>query len=235
MTAPISIVIPTLNAQTHLPACLAALTEGLPEGLIRELIVTDGGSTDETVEIADAVGAEIVQGDASRGGQLRHGVAAARAKWVMVLHADTILEAGWSHAVADHVLRGDGGPAYFRLGFRSRGLMPLLVAGWANFRARVFGLPYGDQGILMKVSDYRRVGGYPDQPLMEDVALAFALSKAGKRPVPLPVRAMTSAEAYKRDGWLRRGTGNLWRLMRYCLGADPIRLARGYRNDTAPQ
>ncbi|WP_121062727.1 TIGR04283 family arsenosugar biosynthesis glycosyltransferase [Chachezhania antarctica] len=235
MTAPISIVIPTLNAQAHLPACLAALTEGLPEGLIRELIVTDGGSTDETRKIADAVGAEWVSGDASRGGQLRRGVAAARGHWVMVLHADTVLEAGWSKTVAEHIRGGDGGPAYFRLAFRSRGLMPAWVAGWANLRARVFGLPFGDQGILMTVSDYRRAGGYPDQPLMEDVALAFALSKAGKRPRALPVRAMTSAAAYKRDGWLRRGAGNLWRLVRYCLGADPTRLARGYSGDTAPQ
>ncbi|WP_158971069.1 TIGR04283 family arsenosugar biosynthesis glycosyltransferase [Chachezhania sediminis] len=235
MPAPISIVIPTLNAQMQLPACLAALTEGLPEGLIREVIVTDGGSTDDTGTIAEGVGCEFIVGAASRGGQLKRGVAAARAPWVLVLHADTVLEPGWAPVVARYLHQGGGRPAYFRLAFSAEGPMASFVAGWANLRARVFRLPYGDQGLLMKVKDYRRAGGYPDQPLMEDVALVCALRRAGLRPSALSVRAVTSADAYQRQGWLRRGAANLWRLVRYSLGADPFRLARGYRKDTAPQ
>lgn len=224
MSARISIVIPTLNAAAHLPRCLEALMEGLAAGLIRELIVSDGGSTDATLAIADAAGAQIVTGAASRGGQLRRGVAQAQGDWLLVLHADTVLEPGWSAWVADHVAAA-GGPAHFRLGFRAAGVMPSWVAGWANLRSRLFALPYGDQGLLLPVADYARAGGYPDQPLMEDVALVRAL---GRPLTALPVRALTGAERYQRDGWLRRGARNLWTLARYAAGADPTRLAARY-------
>jgi len=228
--APISVIIPTLNTGDELPGCLAALTEGLVAGLIRELIVSDGGSTDSTGEIAEAAGAELVQGPPSRGGQLRRGVAAARGEWLLILHADTRLAVGWPEAVAAHLDRPGAGPAHFRLAFRARGPMPRLVAGWANLRAALFALPYGDQGLLVRRADYDRAGGYPDQPLMEDVALVRALARTCDRPLTaLPVQARTSAERYTRAGWLRRGAHNLWTLLRYFMGADPARLADRYR------
>ncbi len=226
MPAEISIIIPTLDAEAHLPACLAALMEGLSAGLIRELIVTDGGSRDATCRIAEAAGAILVTGPASRGGQLRRGIAKARGRWLLVLHADTQLEPGWAAAVGEHLSNGQGASAYFRLAFRARGLMPVWFAGWANLRSSMFALPYGDQGVLMSRAHYDRAGGYPDQPLMEDVALIRAL----QRPLTaLPVRAFTSAERYRRAGWLRRGAVNLWTLVRYVLGADPKALAAAYR------
>ncbi len=226
MSAKISIVIPTLNAEDHLPQCLSALIEGLPAGLIREVIISDGGSDDATRRIAEATGAEVMTGPASRGGQLRRGVDAVRAPWVMVLHADTVLDPGWADVVARHLDHPDPAAAYFQLAFRATGMMPALVAGWANLRARLFGLPYGDQGLLLRMVDYRQAGGFPDQPLMEDVALVRAL----KVPlVGLPVRAVTSPARYQRDGWLRRGARNLWTLLRYLAGADPARLAKVYR------
>lgn len=225
MTATLSIIVPTLDAEKHLPRCLESLIEGLTSGLIRDLVITDGGSTDSTAEMADAAGATLVTGPASRGGQLRRGVAAARGDWVLVLHADTILSHGWSQAVIDHI-RDEGGPAYFRLAYRESGLMPALVAGWANLRAGAFSLPYGDQGLLMRRTDYDGAGGYPDQPLMEDVALVRALPRPLTR---LDAQAITSADRYLRDGWIRRGGRNLWTLLRYRLGTDPERLAADYR------
>lgn len=223
MPAPISIVIPTLNAAEALPATLGALIEGLHAGLIRELIVTDGGSTDQTLEIADEAGAEIITGTPSRGGQLQRGCAAARGDWLLVVHADTQLPEGWSKLVADHL--PSGRPAAFRLRFRAKGPGPAWVAGWANLRSRLFGLPYGDQGLLMPRRAYLNAGGYPDQPLMEDVALVRALPAV----TLLNARVMTSADRYAQAGWLRRGARNLWTLTRYFLGADPERLARAYR------
>lgn len=227
MPAEISVVIPTLNAEADLPDCLASLVEGLTAGLIRELIVTDGGSRDATPAIAEAAGAVVVTGAASRGGQLRRGCALARGRWILVLHADTLLESGWSRAVADHIATDAAGAAHFRLAFRASGLAPWLVAGWANLRARLFGLPYGDQGLLVRREEYEVAGGYPDQPLMEDVALVRVLPG---RSVALPAQAATSAARYLRDGWLRRGARNLWTLARYVAGADPVALARSYRN-----
>lgn len=202
--------------------------EGLHAGLIRELIITDGGSTDATLDIADAAGATIVHGAASRGGQLQRGCAAARGAWYLVLHADTQLEHGWTQAVGDH-LEHSTAPAYFRLAFRAQGVAPVLVAGWANLRAALFGLPYGDQGVLISARDYRRSGGFPDQPLMEDVALMRALRRAGVPITSLPARGITCAERYKRVGWLRRGARNLWTLARYFAGTSPDVLAQYYR------
>ena len=224
MPAKISIVIPTLNAEPNLASTLEALMEGLGQGLIRELIISDGGSTDATLKIAEEAGAEIVTGAPSRGGQLRRGCAQAKGEWLLVLHADTVLEAGWSEVVAEHI-QTNRAPAWFQLAFRARGIMPAWVAGWANLRSRLFGLPYGDQGLLVWRVDYDKVGGYPDQPLMEDVAIARALPRL----TGLPVRAITSAERYQRAGWLRRGSRNLWTLMRYFAGTSPETLADSYR------
>ena len=225
MRAPISVVIPSLNAAAALPACLAALVEGLQAGLIREVILSDGGSADGTPQLAEGWGGEVISGAPSRGGQLRRGCEAARGEWLLVIHADTVLAPGWTDAVQDHMARGTGAAGWFRLRFDQRGPAPRLVAGWANLRSAC-GLPYGDQGLLLPRALYDAVGGYPDQPLMEDVALARALRGRLAR---LEGIAVTSAEKYRRQGWLRRGGRNLWTLMRYIMGASPDALAESYR------
>lgn len=225
MTAQISVIVPTLDAEKDLPDCLAALIEGLMEGIIRELIVTDGGSRDMTCRIADEVGAVLVTGPASRGGQLRRAAQEAKGRWLLVLHADTVLEPGWAREVAAQIERSQD-PACFRLQFTIRGMMPAIVAGWANLRTRLFGLPYGDQGLLIRRDTYENAGGYPDVPLMEDVALVRALKV---KPVLLTARARTCPGRYVRSGWLRRGLRNIWTLGRYLSGADPEQLAQAYR------
>ncbi len=225
MPAPISVVIPTLNAGAHLSASLETLMEGLASGLIHELIISDGGSTDDTLKIADEAGARIVEGAASRGGQLRRGCAAAKGDWLLVLHADTVLSEGWSAVVSDHMQQHAHRPAHFKLRFSARGIRPRLVAGWANLRSSVLGLPYGDQGLLVPAALYAAKGGYPDQPLMEDVEIVRRLPDMRE----LAAFAITSAERYQRDGWIRRGSRNLWTLMRYAMGADAERLAASYR------
>ncbi|MEP3529483.1 MAG: TIGR04283 family arsenosugar biosynthesis glycosyltransferase [Sulfitobacter sp.] len=225
MRAPISVVIPSLNAAAALPACLAALVEGLQAGLIREVILSDGGSADGTPQLAEGWGGEVISGAPSRGGQLRRGCEAARGEWLLVIHADTVLAPGWTDAVQDHMARGTGAAGWFRLRFDQRGPAPRLVAGWANLRSAC-GLPYGDQGLLLPRALYDAVGGYPDQPLMEDVALARALRGRLAR---LEGIAVTSAEKYRRQGWLRRGGRNLWTLMRYAMGTSPEALAVSYR------
>lgn len=225
MPAPVSIIMPVLNAEHGLRRSLPALTEGLEAGLIAELILSDGGSSDATARVAEAAGAVWITGAPGRGGQIARGVAAARAPWLLILHADTALGPGWSGAVID-ALPEAGRARYGDLRFDSGHPMARVVAGWANLRTRAFGLPYGDQGLLIHRDLLRKVGGIPDLPLMEDVALARALRG---RLAPLGVTVSTSAARYEREGWLRRGARNLSLLARYLGGADPARLARAYR------
>jgi rSAM/selenodomain-associated transferase 2 len=225
MRAKLSVVMPTLDAGPALERSLPALMEGLEAGLIRELVISDGGSTDTTLEIAHATGAKVITGAPSRGGQLRRGAGAATGEALLFLHADTILPRGWSDLVATHLDGATPRPAYFRLSFDARGFGPAWVAGWANFRARVFSLPYGDQGLLITRAEYDAMGGFPGIPLMEDVAMARAL---GRRLVQLPAAVITSFARYKTEGWLLRGGRNLALLLRYLMGADPERLKARY-------
>ncbi|MEM9969032.1 MAG: TIGR04283 family arsenosugar biosynthesis glycosyltransferase [Pseudomonadota bacterium] len=225
MRAPISVVIPTLNCENTLPDCLNSLMEGLEFGLIRELIVSDGGSSDTTGAVAQAWGARVVHGAASRGGQLRRGCAVAKGDWLLVLHADTQLEPGWPKAVQAHIRQSDR-PAWFYLRFDQAGIAAWLVAQWANIRSGFWHLPYGDQGLLIPRRTYLAIGGYADVPLMEDVALVRKLRGSL---IGLRVTAVTSAAKYRSQGWLRRGARNLWTLMGYLAGRDVASLEREYR------
>lgn len=227
MPAQISVIIPTLDAEPALKSCFSALLEGVDQGLIRELIVSDGGSSDASGAVAQAWGAEVIHGPPSRGGQLRRGVAEAKGEWFLILHADTVLQKGWTEAVQAHLSMPERA-GWFRLAFDAKGSAAALVAGWANLRSRA-GLPYGDQGLLVHRDLYHAVGGYPDQPLMEDVDMARRLRG---RLCALDAVAMTSAAKYRREGWLRRGGRNLWTLARYIAGTPAERLVRSYNRQT---
>ncbi len=224
MPAPVSIVILTLNATGSLPGLLHDLMEGVGAGLVREVVFSDGGSSDALAELAREAGAVLVEGPAGRGGQLRRGVEAARGAWMLCLHADTELPHGWSGVVEAALATPDRAGA-FQLSFRARGFAPRWVAGWANLRARLFGLPYGDQGLLVSRALYDRVGGYRDIPVMEDVAMVRALR--GRLDI-LPATVSASADVYQAKGWLRCGARNLWTVTLYSLGVAPDRLAKGY-------
>lgn len=226
MRAPVTVIVPTLNVEVVLPGCLSALYEGLEAGVIRELIVVDGGSSDATLQISQEVGAEVIaHTPPSRGGQLAAGAAVAQGDWLMFLHADTCLAPGWSAVVSAHV-QSETEAGYFKLRFDQVGLAARYIAGWANLRSRLFGLPYGDQGLLVSRVLYDAVGGYADIPLMEDVALSRALRGQLRK---LNSVAVTSSAAYQTQGWWRRGARNLWTLARYFSGVSPHRLARAYR------
>jgi rSAM/selenodomain-associated transferase 2 len=219
-TANLSVVIPALNAAASLPLCLRALGPG--RGMIREIIVVDGGSTDGTPSKAD--GAKLLSAPASRGGQLRAGIAAATGEFLLLLHADTVLSPDWPAGVCAAMRRADCAHHFrFRLDspVRAARLLEFVVA----LRCRYFRLPYGDQGLLISRALLDSVGGMPDLPLMEDVALVRRLKR---RLRPLPAVALTSARRYERDGWLRRPLRNLFCLGLYYCGVPPARIKRLY-------
>ncbi|SDF52548.1 transferase 2, rSAM/selenodomain-associated [Limimonas halophila] len=222
----LSVVIPTLNAAAGLPACLAALAEG--EDLVGEVLVADGGSSDGTPDLARRHGCRLVETRAGRGRQLAAGAEAAEGDWLLFLHADTRLGEGWADAVrafvADPANRDRAG--VFRLAYDRDTPGARRVARWANRRTRWLGLPYGDQGLLIRRATHDALGGFPDVPLMEDVMLVRQLGRARVR--VLDADAVTSGARYERDGWWARPLRNLSILTLHLLGVSPDRLKRLY-------
>lgn len=212
----LSVVIPTLNAAATLPACLAALREA------DEIVVVDGGSSDATAGIAEAAGARLIHSPQGRGVQLRAGAANARGDWLLFLHADTILSAGWRGAVAAHVAGAPGKAACLRFRLDDPAWQARLIERGVSARR----FPYGDQGLLISRALYEEVGGYRPLPLMEDVDLVRRLGR--RRLALLEADAITSAARWRREGWARRSARNAGLLLLYRLGVSPQRLAMLY-------
>jgi rSAM/selenodomain-associated transferase 2 len=224
----ISVIVPTLNAEARLPLCLAPLVDGVADGLVKQVIISDGGSTDRTIAIAEAAGCEIVRGPAGRAKQMRAAASVAKANWFLFLHADTVLAPGWveetKRFIASH--QAHMRAAAFQLAFDDDAPAARRVVWWARQRARWLKLPYGDQGLLISRFLYEGAGGFSDLPLMEDVE--FVRRIGGDRIVLLQTEAVTSAEKYRRDGYTKRAWRNLMLTARYLLGADPVDLAKAY-------
>ncbi len=224
MPAPITVIIPTLNSAPKLQRCLGALGEGIMDGLLAEVLFADGGSTDDTQQIAEEVGAAFLPTPIGRGSQMAAAASRARGDWLLFLHSDSVLGRDWQDAVIRHMSNPEQA-AYFKLRFDETTLPAKIVSGWANFRSRWLGLPYGDQGLLISKRLYNRIGGFPDIPLMEDVAIARKL-RGRMRPLPVPIE--TSADKYRKDGWVKRSLLNFGMLSRYLAGADPDKFAATY-------
>jgi len=226
MSAPISVVVPTLNAVPAIGPTLAALVSGVADGLVREVVLADGGSTDAIADVAEETGARLINAPQGRGNQLRIGADSARGDWLLFLHADTVLPPEWPEAVARHMQRHGDKAGYFRLSFDSERRYARWTEGWANIRSRAFGLPYGDQALLISRRLYDEVGGFQPMPLMEDVALSRALRG---RLRCLGPAVTTSAERYEREGYWRRGWRNWGCLGLYFIGVSPDKIAARYR------
>ncbi len=231
VAAMISVIIPTLNAEAELPRSLSALVPAVTLGLLKEVIIADGGSSDATAKIADDCGAHLLRCAAGRGGQLAAGADEARGDWLLFLHADTVLAPDWEVETArfleNEMMSGRPVRAgFFRFALDDRGAVPRLMERMVALRANLLGLPYGDQGLLIKRSHYKQAGGYRQLPLMEDVDLVRRIGR--RRLAPLSSTALTSAIRYRREGYLRRMARNLTCLTLYFLKVPAARIARLY-------
>ena len=222
----LAIVIPTLDEEPSLrrtlPLALAAADE---------VVVSDGGSTDGTLEVARSLGVRTVSGPPGRGGQLNRGAAEVNADVLLFLHADTTLPGEACREVREAVADGKAGGAFLvRFDMDSP---KMRLGGWlASLRTRLTCLPLGDQAQWVTRDAFRELGGYRDWPILEDVDFARRLKRRyGRRRLALIERpVITAARRYVEQGSLRTISTNWLIWLLYLLGVPPRRLARLYKH-----
>lgn len=222
----LSVVIPVLNEAPQLPALLAQIAALQQAGA--EVIVVDGGSTDDSASRLRAAGVTVLTSARGRGRQLQAGIDAACHDHLLLLHADTTLPAT-ALAQVQAALNG-GRHVWGRFDVRIQGRSRWLpvIAALINLRSRLSGIATGDQALFMTRTALAAVGGVPDQPLMEDVELSHRLRRLSP-PCCLRDRVMTSGRRWDRDGawptiWL------MWQLRwAYWRGVPAAQLAARYR------
>jgi len=163
----ISVVIPTLDSEREIVPTLAALVPGAAAGIVRDVVLADGGSHDETEAVADAAGCIFVKADSDLGARLRAGAhAAARGEWLLFLDPGAMLEEGWTREVRkflDTVGRAghaDRRAATFRLAYEGFGMKPRLAEAAATARLALTGRPRAEQGLLISKLLYQKLGGH---------------------------------------------------------------------------
>ena len=211
-------IIPSLNEAAHIGAAIDSATGA-------EVIVSDGGSIDRTIDIARARGVRVLEGETMRARQMNRGAEVASGDALIFLHADTILPAGALDAVTSALSNGHvfGG---FRIAFREPGLDR--VAAAINARTRWTRAPWGDQAQFIRRDVFLAAGGFREIPIMEDYALARTIKRRGPTAI-LPLPVLTSGRRFREKGLVRTTCMNWTIIAAYHLGVSPKRLARWYR------
>lgn len=220
----LSVIIPALNEEQHLPATLAQLQPGGAP----EVIVVDGGSSDRTLEVARAAGCRVVQSAPGRGRQMNAGAAVGSGDFLLFLHADTQLPSGFPTMI-EETLSADGvalGAFSLAIDQATTGLA--ILAALANLRSRYLRLPYGDQGLFVTRKNFTANGGYPEIEIMEDFVFVRRIARLG-RIVTVPNRVVTSGRRWRHLGIVRTTLINQAIVAGYLLGVSPRRLAGWYR------
>jgi rSAM/selenodomain-associated transferase 2 len=220
----LSIVLPVLNEASRILAALEALAPLRAGGA--EVIVVDGGSADRSAELAEACADRVIDAPRGRASQMNAGAASARGGVLLFLHADTGLPDGADRLIVQAVAAGRLW-GRFDVHIEGRSAWLPLVAAMMNLRSRLTGIATGDQAVFVTREAFGAVGGFPDIPLMEDIALSRRLLRIG-RPACLAARVTTSGRRWEAHGVWRTILRMWWLRLRYFLGADPQRLAVEY-------
>lgn len=220
----LSIVMPVLNEAAGIQAALAALQPYRARGV--EVIVADGGSNDDTVDLAGPLCDLVMSAPRGRASQMNAGADVARGEVLLFLHADTLLPADADRLILGGLARTGGSWGRFDVRFDEGGLLAL-VAFTMNWRSRTTGIATGDQAMFMTRAAYDAAAGFPSIALMEDVAMSARLKRIG-RSLCLSAQVTTSGARWRKYG-LVRTILLMWRLrLAFYFGADPAKLARIY-------
>ncbi|MBR2513948.1 MAG: TIGR04283 family arsenosugar biosynthesis glycosyltransferase [Halomonas sp.] len=221
----LSIVIPMLNEAAGIEAALTPLQPLRETGV--EIIVVDGGSQDSSIQIATPLADRVLSSTPGRARQMNLGAEHARSSALLFLHADTRLPEGAINLITQALKTNAWGRFDIHLEGKSRWLP--IVSRMMNLRSRLSGIATGDHGMFLRRETFDAVGGFPDQPLMEDIALSKRL-KALSSPACLRTKVISSGRRWDQFGaW--RTIRLMWRLRyRYWRGVSATQLAKEYRN-----
>lgn len=179
----VSVIIPTLNSERMLVPTLAMLVSGAMSGIVREVTIADGGSTDATLEVADAAGCTVLASSAPLGGRLNAAAAAARSSWLMFLRAGTVLDATWLDESTRFIEEAEmtDSPrtaAVFRKSISVRAAYPMVLEALALLKFGLFWRAHPDQGLLIDARLYNKIGGHRDTAADPEADL---LARLGRR------------------------------------------------------
>ncbi|HAX20904.1 MAG TPA: glycosyl transferase [Hydrogenophaga sp.] len=221
-----SIIVPMLNEAPGLPGLLARLTELERQGC--EILIVDGGSDDGSVSLAERAGFRVLASQKGRARQMNLGAAQVTGDVLLFLHADTLLPEDALTTLRQSMQKTAA--VWGRFDVLIDGAHPMLrvIATLMNHRSRWTGIATGDQAIFVTRKAFNAVGGYPDQPLMEDIELSNRL-RALARPACIPTPVRTSGRRWESRGvW--RTVLLMWRLRwAYWRGTPAEQLAQRYR------
>jgi rSAM/selenodomain-associated transferase 2 len=221
----LSIIVPVLNEGEGIAATLDALAD--LRALGTDVIVVDGGSRDATIQRARLRADRVIPAPRGRALQMNAGAAKATGDVLLFLHADTRLPRDADHVLLNGLERS--GRAWGRFNVKIEGRSPLLIlVGWLmGLRSRVTGIATGDQAVFVRRDAFQAAGGFPEIPLMEDIALCKQLKRISA-PLCLSERVITSGRRWEQNGVLNTIV-LMWRLrLAYFFGADPKELAEQY-------
>ena len=220
----ISVIIPTLNEGRTIESVLARTQSQW----VKEVIVVDGGSTDDTVSKARARGARVIETDRGRARQMNLGAQQAGGEILLFLHGDSLLPLNFATEVRTHLSRTDVVAGAFRLAIEGRSLSYRIIEMGANCRSILFQMPYGDQGLFLPVSLFHDLGGFSPIPFMEDFDMMLRLRRRGRIAI-CRSSMFTSSRRWREFGPWRTTLRNQFLVVGFLLGVPPSRLGQWYQ------
>ncbi|MDH5189696.1 MAG: TIGR04283 family arsenosugar biosynthesis glycosyltransferase [Gammaproteobacteria bacterium] len=220
----ISIIIPALNEEKNILQTLSSLQTFRQRG--HEIILVDGGSTDSTESIAKPLCDIVLSTRKGRACQMHAGATASHGDVLWFIHADTIAPQNADHMIEKALTKKSWGR--FDVTISGKSWLFRIIAVMMNLRSRITGICTGDQGIFVKKETYMRHGGYPDIPLMEDIAISKQLKKT-ELPACITIPMLTSGRRWDQKGVVKTMLLMWWLRFLYFIGVSPVKLSDIYK------